>query len=235
MRVNLSSATSATIWPSRTKQAPLSQTRVAIVGFLLGALLVLVFCRRIGVIAFVASAAALIFLFAGGGDWLWKLWERGQRVEDLQTFSGRLTLWEFGLKKFLERPLTGYGAYAGGRFAVLTHVGDPGNSSVLNTYVELILGTGIWGLFPIVFAITGSWWLLIRSLRRFSFWTLEHQLAVEALGILAVATARSFFTMQLIWHPALPFLVIVGYAEFLRRQCRQREGTRVPPLTAIRR
>jgi hypothetical protein len=211
----------------------LSQTRVAIVGFLLGALFVLVFCRRIGVIAFVASAVVLIFLFADGGDWLWKLWQRGERLEDLQDLSGRLTMWKFGLEKFLERPLTGYGAYAGARFAVITQVADPQNASVLNTYVEVILGTGIWGLSPLVFVLMGSWWLLIRSLRRFSFGTLEHQLAVEAVGILAVVTTRSFFTTHLIWHPASSFLMIVGYAEFLRRQWRQRKGTGVPALTAI--
>lgn len=196
----------------------LSQTRVTILGFLLGVLLVLFLSRRIGVLAIVLLTAIVILSIMYSDGLLWKLWERGESQFALGTLSGRLPAWELGWREFLERPLTGYGAYSGGRFVILEKTGEPFKGSMLNAYMEVMVGTGIWGLFPIVVALAGSWWLLIRSLQRFSFRTLERQLAVEASGILVVVTARSFFTCNLIWHPPVVFLVVLGYAELLRRR-----------------
>jgi hypothetical protein len=47
---------------------------------------------------------------------------------------------------------------------------------------------------------------------------MEYQLAVEAVGVLAIVTVRSFFTIHLVWHTSEQFLVILGFAEFLRRR-----------------
>jgi hypothetical protein len=89
------------------------------------------------------------------------------------------------------------------------------------------------GLIPVLVALLGTWWLLIRSVRSRSLELSEWQLAVEALGVLSVVSVRSFITTHLIWHPSLQFLVVLGYAELLRRQYRQRWGTSVRTLTAI--
>jgi O-antigen ligase len=199
-----------------------SQTRVAIVGFLLAALLILFFSKRRGLLAILVLGVGLLLLTSNAAAPLWALWQRGESLEALQGFSGRLTMWEFGWDRFLERPLTGYGAYAGGRFAVVAEVANPNTSSVLSSYIEVLVGTGLWGLVPMLFALAGTWWFLIRSLSRFPDSALERQLAVEAVGLLAIITARSFFTTLLIWHPALPFLATLGYVELLRR--RQRRG-----------
>jgi hypothetical protein len=44
---------------------------------------------------------------------------------------------------------------------------------------------------------------------------------VEALAVFTVVMIRSMFSTTLFWHPPLPFLLIVGYAEFLRRRSMQ--------------
>src|SRR2546427_4992681 len=84
-------------------------------------------------------------------------------------------------------------------------------------YLEVLVGTGICGLFPILLALTGTWWLLTRAAAESLSRPLERQLATEGLGVLTVITAHSFFSVELMWHPALVFLVILGFAEFLRR------------------
>jgi O-antigen ligase len=202
-----------------------SQTRVAIAGFLVAALLVLFFCKRTRLFSFLvvlgilALTVAVLLLTTNVGHFLWAFWTRGDTPEMLQGLSGRLTTWEFAWKMFLERPLTGYGAYAGGRFIVAAKLGaDPLAAGVLNSYVEVLVGTSIWALGPLLVALAGSWWFLIKSLSNFFRSCLERQLAVEAVGILAIITARSFFTNLLVWHPALVFLLVLGYAELLRRQ-----------------
>ncbi len=85
----------------------------------------------------------------------------------LRSLSGRLTTWQLASKIFLERPLTGYGAYAAGRFVVVAkQQADPLGAGVLNSYVEVIVGTGIWALPPLLLALAGSWWFLVKSLSR---------------------------------------------------------------------
>lgn len=204
----------------------LSQTRVAIVGFLVAALLVLFFCKPTRLFTFLVLSPILVVIVAvllwrtNLGDFLWALWTRGETPEMLQSLSGRLNTWEFGWKMFLEKPLTGYGAYAGGRFVVTDKVANPFAAGVLNSYVEVIVGASIWALAPLLVALTGSWRFLIKSLSNYSHSSLERQLAVEAVGILAIITARSFFTDLLVWHAPLVFLLVLGYAELLRRRWR---------------
>ncbi len=208
----------------------LSQTRVAIVGFLLGALLVLFLSKRRGVIVFLVLMAILLFSLSNSAEVLRTLWQRGDSPAGLATLSGRLPVWELAWKKFSERPVTGYGAYAGGRFVVGPLVGT-GWTSTLNTYVEILLGTSIWALIPLLAALAGAWYVLVQAVRSTSpLQPSERQLSIEALGVLAILTARSFFSDPLIWHPALVFLLVVGYAEFLRRQRRQR--TRIGIFTS---
>ena len=53
-------------------------------------------------------------------------------------------------------------------------------------------------------------------------YSLVQRLQVEAIGILAVLSVRSMFTVELIWHPPLNFLLVLGFAEYLRRAYREK-------------
>jgi O-antigen ligase len=202
-----------------------SQTRVAIAGFLVAASLVLFLCKRTRLSSFLVLSAilvltgAVLLLSTNVGDFLWAFWTRGETPEYLQNLSGRLDTWELGWKMFLEKPLTGYGAYAAGRFVVVAkQQADPFGAGVLNSYIEVIVGTSIWGLGPLLLALAGSWWFLIKSFSDFPHSCLERQLAVESVAILAIITGRSFFSDVLIWHWPLVFFLVLGYAELLRRR-----------------
>jgi O-antigen ligase len=132
----------------------------------------------------------------------------------LESLSGRTNWWSFAWQRFLERPFMGYGAFAGGRFAALAEMGDQSTSSVHNTYLEAILGIGILGPVPLLICLTAAWRRLLTFL--FSMANdVRRSLALEAAGVLTVITVRSVFTTELIWHPALPWLLIIGYSQLL--------------------
>ncbi len=195
----------------------LAQTRSAIIGFLFGLTLVLYFSKRLGVIAFLGIAALLLTSLTGVGTFVQEYLHRGQSTQMVESLSGRIVWWEFGWDQFLKQPWIGLGAYTA-RFEVLAKLGEMETSSIHNTYLEALLNVGIFGLIPVIAAMVGIWYQITRTLRRYRCESPEHQLALEAVGMLSVLTVRSFFTTGIIWHPSLFFLLILGYAEFLRRR-----------------
>jgi O-antigen ligase len=197
----------------------LSQTRSAMAGCLVAAVLVLLLSKRKGLAAFVLSGAAGLIFIGGAGSILWKFLQRGQSPELFQSLSGRVGWWDFGWAQILKSPWVGFGAYTA-RFQVLAKLGEVDASSLHNAFLEVLVGVGIVGLVPLLVALFGTWWSLIRSLRSPALGSFEKAMAVEALGVLAVVSVRSLFTTHLIWHPSLQFLVVLGYAEFLRRRLR---------------
>jgi len=200
----------------------LSQTRAALAGFALGGFFILLFSKqgRMGAVFTLVVAPTLALCTMGGT--IWSFMERGQTAAQMGTLSSRTEWWGLAWQTFLERPLTGLGAYAGGRFAVLAKAGFGGTGTMHSDYLEVLVGTGIWGLIPLFAALAGTWWLIFRFVREYAG-TQEGQLAHEALAILALLTLRSAFNNMLTWHPPLPFLVILGYAEFLRRRRKANE------------
>jgi len=193
-----------------------AQTRSAIAGFLFGLFVVLVFARRIR-LAFLTFGAAIPFAIDKFGDVLWAYTLRGDTLEGFEHASSRVDWWQVGWKMFIDQPW-GYGAYAGGRFAVLEQLG--GISNMHSTYMEIIVGTGIVGLLPVVLALGATWWVLMRACRQpWRFPLLDQRLAVEVAGVLAVLTVRSVFSVKFVWHPAIEFLAVLGYGEMLRRSC----------------
>src|SRR5206468_12409864 len=133
------------------------------------------------------------------------------------SLSGRIPLWESGWDLFKEQPLTGYGVYAAGRFGVIANLRDTSWSFIFNIWLEVLLGTGLLGVLPFLGAFIGTWMMLLRSAPGAgNCYSLVQRLQVEAIGILAVLSVRSMFTVELIWHPPLNFLLVLGFAEYLR-------------------
>lgn len=199
----------------------LAQTRSALMGFAVGAALVLLISGRAALL-FSAAVLGIILLIATNAESTFlEYFRRGQDAQMMRSLSGRTDWWDFAWQRFLERPFSGYGAFAGGRFAALAQMGDQSTSSVHNTYLEAILGLGIFGLLPLLVCLAGTWVGLLKALLA----RVESSLPQEAIGVLAVLTVRSMFTTDLIWHPALPWFLIMGYAELRRREGRMQIET----------
>lgn len=208
----------------------LAQTRSAIIGVLFGGLVILLFSKRGGRLgALLTFVGAPILALSTMGGLIWSFLERGQTGAQIATLSDRAQWWDFAWQTYLERPLTGFGAYAGGRFAVLAKLGLGLTSTMHSDYLEVIVGTGIWGMIPLIVTLAATGWLLLRYVRH-PLNAQERQLAVEATVILAMLTLRSVFNDQFTWHPPLHFLAILGFVEYLRRKRQALSQVTVPKL-----
>jgi O-antigen ligase len=209
----------------------LSQSRSPLAGFLLATALILFMDGRISLLALGAVSIALVASLTPLGDTLWEFFLRGQSEELFLSLSGRVNWWEAALPLIKEDPLLGFGAYAAGRFLVAKEFSAT-LSSLHGTWPEVLIGMGVAGLLPLLAAVVGAWMILLRPVpeRTTSEGILQQQLRLEAAGVLALLTVRSMFSVEFIWHPALSWLLILGYAEFLRRG--QAKPFRPHPLPA---
>jgi O-antigen ligase len=196
-----------------------AQTRTAFAGFLFGGLFIVLFSKRGKLGALFAFILVPIMALATAGGLIISFLERGQTTAQLATLSSRADWWSFAWQTFLERPLIGFGAYAAGRFAVLAKLGMGSTSTLHSDYLDILVGTSLWGMIPFIVALVGTWWLLLRYVRN-SLNPEARQLSYEGLAILALLSFRSIFMTMLTWHPPLHLLAILGYAEYSRRRQR---------------
>lgn len=197
----------------------LTQSRSPLLGLCVAAVLILFASRRVGLLVAIPVAVSAIFMLTSSLDQLGTFLLRGQRDEDFTSLSGRTNLWVLGWEMFKIRPFLGYGAYAGGRFTGIADTMAAGNSSILNTWLEIVLGVGLPTGLLMVAAFVMAWAILIKQVCTTTQDDVTHCLTVEALGVLAIISVRSMFTVHLIWHPPIAFFLVVGYAEYLRRTC----------------
>jgi O-antigen ligase len=202
----------------------LAQSRSPIIGFFVAVSVILFAARRIGPFVFTIMLMFMVLSLTGVADSFWEYFLRGQGREQFSSLSGRTHGWALGWELFKLNPLQGFGAYAGGRFAVLTEVGNNMStgqwSSILNTWLEILIGVGIFGMIFVSAAFLRTWKNLLEVALSCKSGTLLHCLAVEAIGILALISVRSMFTTNIFWHPPLLFFLVLGYGEFLYRNYR---------------
>ncbi len=193
-----------------------AQTRNSIGGFLVGTALVFLLSKRI----WASTSFITLAMLALGTGVVRTFLERDTPEQQLalDTLNGRGVFWSLAWNMITKHPLTGLGAYAGGRFAVLEALGAGAASTLHNDFLEIATGTSFWGLIPFVLALVLTWVILTRAVRNPSLAPNERQLALEAIGIVGVLTVHAFFNTDLSWHAPLIYFAALGCAEFLRRQ-----------------
>lgn len=196
----------------------LAQTRSAIAGFLFGLGLVVLFSGRAIKGALFFLGVGLLTAITGLGAIVWTYLQRGESSQELSSLSSRLVWWSYAWQMLKKVPLTGLGAYAAGRFAVLAQHGYQSTATLHSDFLETLIGTSFWGILPIVAAVGLGWWSLLRALHSESASLFEQDLALEAIGVLGVLSVRMIFSDNLTLHPPLLFLVVLGFAEFMRRK-----------------
>jgi O-antigen ligase len=163
----------------------------------------------------------ILFAFTNVGTVIWAYLARGQNAQQAEGLTGRVEWWQYGIQKFMEKPLTGYGAFAGGRFVILPGLGRLATPDLHSTLVETLVDTGIWGLPLILITIAGIWFFLYRAVRSPSLSASESRVAVELLAVMAVLTVRCVVSGDLIDHPAVSFFTVLCGAEFMRRRLKR--------------
>jgi O-antigen ligase len=198
-----------------------TQTRAAVGAFLCSFVLLFIYLRKyllgaaIGIT--VSFAGVILLFFTHFGNTVWTFLLRGQTATEAEGMSGRLELWQFAFQRISERPLIGYGGYAGGRFVVLPGLGILGSSDVLSTPIESFLDIGIWGPLVLVIVMVGIWWSLLRSSRSPLLTESQRHLSVEILMAATIVSIRCVVAGNITSHAPLAFLTILACAEFLRR------------------
>jgi len=205
------------------------QTRSAVAGICVGLFLIYLLSSRVLQGAMIVISGVLITIISGFGDYLFVYLKRGQSSNQMESFSGRLEWWEVALEKFAMYPFTGLGMWAAARFGVLAKIGFTQTASVHSDWVEIIVGTGAWGLIPILMLMAMSWWVLITCTINTRLEMEDRQLAYEGLAVLAVVSVRMFFMTDLSMHPPWHFFAALGAAEFLRRKLKRHEGLEETP------
>ncbi len=199
----------------------MTEARSAIGAFVAAVILYLIMTRRVIAGAILAAGSAFVLLVSGLGQTMLDYMMRGQSALQFQQLTGRTELWAFAWQKITERPFIGWGAYAGGRFVVLPAVQKTGFVDVDSTLVETLLDTGIPGLLALLIVVAAAWYFLFRGYRSNRLESVERNLTLESLLVLAILTMRCVFVSNLTRHPALPFLAIVGFAELVRRRLKE--------------
>jgi O-antigen ligase len=81
------------------------------------------------------------------------------------TLSGRLPWWEAAITSWERHPWTGWGYSTGGRFVALQSIGSDVVSSVHSGFLEVLVGVGILGAIPFLFALGRVLWWAVRQMR----------------------------------------------------------------------
>ena len=204
----------------------LTQTRGAFLAFLVGLVVLLILSRRYILVAVggVTSLIVIPLLFLTGlGTRVQDFFLRGETVEGASGMSGRVDMWQASIDKIAQRPWSGYGGFAGGKFVILSR--NSFGSDTLSSYFDSLVNLGAFGLaiLLIVLIVVGT--LLYRSIRDSRLLASENYLAIEIFVAFTVVLIRSFESSNLITHPMLAFLTILGVAEFLRRRRQPAERT----------
>jgi O-antigen ligase len=187
----------------------LSAGRQGLVIFLAATAAVLFFQRRRLFLIAILPASALVI--AANWDLLFGLARRGQSVANFQSWSGRFDWWSVALEVWEVHPWTGYGFGAGGRFVALRQIGS-NVSSLHSGYIEALVGVGILGFLPLLYAIfrVGLW--ALASLRQ----RVDQTEAVLIVPLLLHAAVSLGFGAWLV-ADVLLFFLLAAMSDFRSR------------------
>jgi O-antigen ligase len=194
-----------------------AQTRSATGPFLIAVVLIFWFSGRFKHGVAIALLGATLMLASGAGGVFIDYMRRGQTDAQMESLTGRIQWWEMAWKKYTDAPLTGFGAFAAGRFLVMGSFGN--NIATMHSdWVETLVGCGLLGIFPLVAVMGVAWWYLLRFMSDANRTPEERQLCLEAIVVFTVVSFRTVFSTDLTWHSPLTFWLPLGYAEYLRRR-----------------
>ena len=205
----------------------LSQTRSAIIPVVLVIPIILILAKRYGSLLLGILIVFPVLFVTALPTLLDSYLSRGQADSELMSLSGRTEWWQVALGMWRQRPIIGFGAFTGGRFIVGAKESDTLSSSH-NTWVEVLVGTGILGIAPLIILLLGTWILIAKTLppvdESKDHGRLARMLAIESIAVLFIITIRSMMSVTMIWHPSLEFLIVVAYATFAAQQQTSERG-----------
>jgi branched-subunit amino acid transport protein AzlD len=181
----------------------LTRTRTALVLVVLAGLLLLCLQHRARIAAAAAGSLALVLSAAAltpAGQAAWRTFLRDTEASDLLSFSGRFPLWSDALQVAADRPLVGFGYFAGHRFGLYAefYALRYGNAPYIDgTWAETLLDLGLIGI-----AVLGSFVIgcCIHIWRTRNPGSAPSALHLTLLGMLVIYSVQDF-TVQQVGYP----------------------------------
>lgn len=207
----------------------LAQSRSSLLGFALGLLVLLVFHRAWRAIAAAATLGGVIAV-TQLNELLLAYLIRG-RPGTLVTLTGRRNWWEAAAEAMVDRPLEGFGAFAGGKH-VLREAFDRGTSTLHNAFVEAWAGTGAIGAFMFAMAVLITVVALVQARPRRAAPLQARLLWGEAGAVFALLLVRATFSVAFLWPPMTVLAVILVYLTTRSRR-RRDEARRAPAVSRL--
>ena len=160
----------------------LSESRTAILGFVAGSLLIVLFNRKF---SWLILAIPGIFYYLYNAWFVWRF--RGS-FETAFVLTGREATWRRVLAIALRSPLTGHGFHADRLMVEGEHVHM--------AYLHSLIQSGVLGALLFAAAMAGLWWIILRNRVLQRLVTIEGQanfLMTESVALLGFMTVRSLF------------------------------------------
>lgn len=164
--------------------------------------------RRLFLLVAVPATAGIAGLY---WDVLWPVLTRGDGPRNIASLTGRTGFWEAAYTAWLRHPWTGFGFGSGGRFVALQSIGKDTISSLHSGYFETLIGVGLLGLIPLVYAI---FWVIkwsISNLRN----RRDVCLAILVVPLLMHAAVANGFAAWL-KEDTIVFMALVALADVSR-------------------
>lgn len=182
----------------------LSSGRQGVVIWLVSALVLLFVHRR--TLLFVGVVPLTVFVLVSYGDTIWTALLRN-RPTTFASLTGRTHWWSAAVDAWIVHPWTGYGYGVGGRFVALESIGRGTTSNIHSGYFEALVGVGILGMLPLLYAVFKAGWWSVRALfRRF-----ETHIAILVLSLaLRTGVAQGFGAWLNFEFLLFAFLVVLA-------------------------
>jgi len=190
----------------------LSESRTSILGFLAGALLIIVLNRKFGWL--IIGAPGLTFLLYKS----WFVWRFGGSLENAFLMSGREVTWKKALSLSLQFPIVGHGFHADRLMLEGEHVHM--------AYLHSLIQTGVFGAALFCGALVGIWLVVGRQhlfRRACAAPGADNVRLTESIAILGFLSARSFFESTAAFY-GVDLLLLVPVLAYLQFWCRNNPG-----------
>lgn len=187
----------------------LSESRTAILGFVVGSLLIVLANRKFAWLV-LGTPGIFYFLYQA-----WFVWRFRGSLETAFFLTGRETTWKKVLSISLKSPLTGHGFHADRLMVEGEHV----HMAYLHSFIQ----SGLLGALFFAAAMFGLWWILVenRVLQRLASVEGESNfLMSESVAVVGFMTARSFFESTAAFY-GVDLLLLLPCIAFIQVWCRR--------------
>ena len=203
----------------------LASGRQGVVIWLIGAAVLLLLERpRLFILLVVPAVWWTVVSF---GDVIWNALLRN-RPTTVGTLTGRTEWWGAAIDAWRVHPWTGWGYGVGGRFVALESIGRGATSNIHSGYFEALVGVGITGMIPLLFAALRTGWWSLRSLLK----GVEIEIAILMVPLFLRTGVSQGFGGWLNFEFIL-FACIVGLADMALMRSRA-DRYNVPPASGDR-